>query len=404
MWDQSEGDPAHVDSSSRWTASFRRVSATAWTRRNAYERIPPVWWLVTDRSGAVIEGLRGFRVRTVVDVPDWGCLLVMLRGLRAGVLGVTDQGDILLVTPEDDEASWSVEPTVTGDSFRLTRVGVDGQQTTARWTAGGGLRWHRPAPLAEDSRSIRRVSWSAPGGTLEGLLSTPRGDGPFPLVVFLHDGPWFGLSIGDVGDSAFWASRGVALLQADYAGSGILGEEMMWEPLRAIGMPDRDLEADGVLAGVAHLVESGVADADRLFVYGFSYGGYLVNRLVTRQHPFAGAACWDGPADPRAFVGPAREAQIFFRGSTPEERPDLWDGASPASRPDTVGVGFTIVSGGKSPVRADSLAWHAALVEAGAQVELQTHPDEGHVFTPEAQRAALTALAQTWRLDTPTGS
>jgi hypothetical protein len=79
---------------------------------------------------------------------------------------------------------------------------------------------------------------------------------------------------------------------ADHAGSGILGEEMMWEPLRSVGMPDRDLEADGVIEGAQHLVRAGVADADRLYIYGFSAGGYLVNRIVTRPHPFA-AAAWE---------------------------------------------------------------------------------------------------------------
>ena len=68
--------------------------------------------------------------------------------------------------------------------------------------------------------------------------------------------------------------------------------------------------ADGVIEGVQHLVRAGVADGDRLYLYGFSAGGYLVNRIVTRPHPFAAAACWDAPADLRAFTGLTRDIQI----------------------------------------------------------------------------------------------
>lgn len=277
-----------------------------WSRRNAYPRKPPFWYLITDRSGAVVESLRSLRVGRVADVRGWGCLVTIYRGLRVGVLALSDGGDVLPVTPEDDEASWQVESTGVPDRYSLIRTALDGSQTVASWTVGTGLRWEPPAEPPDERRPtplpIERVSWPAPGGTLEGLLATPAGNGPFPLVVFLHGGPWFGLQAGDVGDSAFWISRGAALLQTDYAGSGILGEEMMWEPLRSVGMPDRDLEADGVIEGAQHLVRAGVADADRLYIYGFSAGGYLVNRIVTRPHPFAAAACWDAPADLRAFI------------------------------------------------------------------------------------------------------
>jgi dipeptidyl aminopeptidase/acylaminoacyl peptidase len=222
--------------------------------------------------------------------------------------------------------------------------------------------------------------------------------GPFPLVVYLHGSPWFGLEVGAQGDSAFWTSRGAALLQSGYAASGILGEDMMWEPLRSVGMPERDLDADGVIDGVEQLVRTGVADVDRVYAYGFSAGAYLVNRMVTRRHPFAAAACWDGPADVRAFTGETREIQIFFRGCTPEECPERWEGASPASRPEAVTIPFMIISAGRSAIREDAAAWHAALTRAGADSTLHVFPDEDHVFGPEAHHSALVRLAEAWQL------
>ncbi len=357
---------------------------------------------MTDRDGEVVESLRGERVRQVIDVPGWGCLVVLFRGLRVGVLAVTDGGDIFPITPEDDEASWSVDLGDRPGVLELTRTGLDGTRRKAGWEPGAPLRWDRPTESSAGEpvhpSPIKRVSWETQGGRLEGLLATPDGAGPFPLVVYLHGSPWFGLEVGAQGDSAFWTSRGAALLQSSYAGSGILGEELMWEPLRSVGMPERDLDADGVLDGVEHLVRTGVADPDHVYVYGFSAGGYLVNRMITRAHPFAAAGCWDGPADVRRFTGETREIQIFFRGCTPEECPDRWDGASPAGRPEAVTIPITIISAGRSNIREDSALWHDALTRAGVDSTLYVYPDEDHVFGPESHQSALIRLAEAWRL------
>jgi hypothetical protein len=66
-------------------------------------------YLITDQSGAVVESLRRLRVRRVTNVRGWGCLVSIHRGLRTGLLALTDGGDVLPVTPEDDEASRQVE-------------------------------------------------------------------------------------------------------------------------------------------------------------------------------------------------------------------------------------------------------------------------------------------------------
>ena len=160
-------------------------------------------------------------------MPGYGCLVAVFRGLRVGLLAVTDDDAVLPVTPPDDEASWAVQPadrTHETGNLALVRTALDGSRRTASWTPAGGLTWPPlPETSAEPARPempIRRISWPAPGGMLEGLLATPDGEGPFPLVVYLHGGPWFGLRVGDVGDTAFWTARGAVFLQSDYAGAG----------------------------------------------------------------------------------------------------------------------------------------------------------------------------------------
>ncbi|GAA2758612.1 hypothetical protein GCM10009872_39720 [Actinopolymorpha rutila] len=39
--------------------------------------------------------------------------------------------------------------------------------------------------------------------------------------------------------------------------------------------------------------ETGLVDLERAYVIGHSYGGNLVNRIVTNEHPFRAAVCWE---------------------------------------------------------------------------------------------------------------
>lgn len=233
------------------------------------------------------------------------------------------------------------------------------------------------------------------------MLATPRGIGPWPLVTYLHGGPWFGIDVAEQGDASYWTRRSVALFQPDYAGSGILGEEMMWEPLRGIGRPDRDLDADGVLAGVEMLVQTGIADPHRLYLYGFSAGGYLTNRIITRPHPFNAAAPWEGAVDARRVPEDSRESPIFWHGCTPEEDPDLWAAAAPITHATRVNVPVTILAGDtpREPVLLEvQRSWYEALKAAGVDVDIHEFEGQGHIFEPEAHRAALDVLADNWQL------
>jgi dipeptidyl aminopeptidase/acylaminoacyl peptidase len=69
----------------------------------------------------------------------------------------------------------------------------------------------------------------------------------------------------------------------------------------------------------------GQVDPEREFVTGFSYGAYLLNRLVAGRspHPFRAAVCWEGVADLRLLTGDSLRIRTRWRGS-PDERPEEW--------------------------------------------------------------------------------
>lgn len=245
-------------------------------------------------------------------------------------------------------------------------------------------------------------AWHGPDGPLEGVLATPaQGGKPWPLVVDVHGGPVGALMAGDPGVSrqlAAWTASGFAALAPDYRGSGILGVDAMLAAFRGEGLPDDDREARDVLSAVESLVEAGVADPERLFVFGHGYGAYLVNRIVTRDHRFRAAVCWEGVADLRMLDllmgGTVR--QRAWRGGSPWQTPQAWAAASPITQVASVRTPMLLAYGHDGMGPTQGMAWYAALRDHQVPCELVVYDREGHVLTATENTADLLARAVAW--------
>ncbi|GLR11725.1 peptidase S9 [Chitinimonas prasina] len=127
---------------------------------------------------------------------------------------------------------------------------------------------------ADKTSPMRPVQYKARDGmTIPAYLTLPKGKAEkmLPLVVNIHGGP-FGVrdSWGWNPEVQFLASRGYAVLQPNYRGSGGYG----WKHLRS-GWKQWGLAMqDDITDGVNWLVNSGVVDKNRICIYGGSYGGY----------------------------------------------------------------------------------------------------------------------------------
>ena len=96
----------------------------------------------------------------------------------------------------------------------------------------------------------------------------------------MHGGPTSRADVGYSPRHQFLATRGYAVLDVDYRGSAGYGRRYM-EALRGQwGL--RDVEDS--IGGAGHLIDSGLADPERLVIMGGSAGGYTVLRALT-VHP-----------------------------------------------------------------------------------------------------------------------
>jgi dipeptidyl aminopeptidase/acylaminoacyl peptidase len=370
------------------------------------ELVFPTWF-------EVVEGTQG-RWRTLLPArlrwarPTWaadgGCLILSAwQGIRLGIVAVDPGAGSWEWGALEAAASYRAPAIATGDDeIVAVRLPLDGQPAVV---AVRGRHRRALQPLGEPAATgcrWRVHHWQGPGGALEGILGTPTtGGAPWPLVVDLHAGPWGGPVAGDpdrLDHLGGWCQRGLAAFAPDFRASSILGRAAMLAALEGEGLPDDDREAHDVLSGVESLVAAGVADPDRLLLFGHSYGAYLVNRILTIDHRFAAAMCWEGVADLRLLdrLQGGSAAQRAWRGGSPQQVPERWAAASPATRVDRVRTPLLLVYGQDGMGPTHGTAWLTALRDHGVPCELVIYEGEGHLLRRPHNKADMLARAAAW--------
>ena len=210
-----------------------------------------------------------------------------------------------------------------------------------------------------------------------------------PTVLLVHGGPWARDRWGDGATSRamqqFLANRGYAVLQVNYRGSSGYGRNHM-EKARGefAGRMHDDL-----VDGVRWAVERGVADPQRVAIYGASYGGYsaLVGATFTPE-VFACAVDVVGVTDiarlleaapPYWELGLPWWHRYVGNPAVPEDRARM-DAKSPPYRAEHAQKPILIMHGVNDPrVKLEQSEWMvAALRKAGKQVDYVTFTGDGH--------------------------
>lgn len=129
--------------------------------------------------------------------------------------------------------------------------------------------WIKPEQMAP----MRPFEFKASDGLkLFGFYTAKAGaTGPQPLIVMAHGGPYGPYDSWAFDDDVqFLASRGYAVLQVNFRGSGGRGEAFQRMGYREWGGKMMDDIADGV----RWAIDNKLADPDRICTYGASFGGY----------------------------------------------------------------------------------------------------------------------------------
>ncbi|MBT8056764.1 MAG: prolyl oligopeptidase family serine peptidase [Gammaproteobacteria bacterium] len=203
----------------------------------------------------------------------------------------------------------------------------------------------QPLLKSEDLAEVRYVHWKARDGMdLHGYLTMPtKGEAPFPLIVLPHGGPFVSETVVYDEWSQMLANNGYLVLQPQYRGSTNFGLEYYQSAFLNGGQGGYKMQDDKD-DGAMYLVEEGLADKDRIAMFGWSYGGYAALVAASRtpqihQCVIAGAAVSDTLMQVAYYSDRMRGAQEV-------EQLNMWrDSINPIKEADKVNVPILLVHG-----------------------------------------------------------
>ena len=197
----------------------------------------------------------------------------------------------------------------------------------------------------DELSNVEYITYKARDGRkISGYVTVPKGEGPFPLIVMPHGGPYVSETIDGFDEwSQMLAHYGYMVLQPQYRGSRKYGLDFYQSAFidgSESGRAMQDDKDDGAL----FLIKEGRVDADKIAMFGWSYGGYAALVAASRENQIyqcaiAGAAV----TDPEWQLDQYR---YRMDGIQKTEQLTTWDGAvSPIKEVDKVNIPLFIIHG-----------------------------------------------------------
>ncbi|HVB61584.1 MAG TPA: S9 family peptidase [Ktedonobacteraceae bacterium] len=305
------------------------------------------------------------------------------------------RGDFGVTSRDDADSAWIVAFTL--DNGPVPFYAYD--RTTRQATF---LFDNQPALNDYTLATIEPISFTARDGlVVHGYLTLPPGKDArnLPLVLDVHGGPWARDSWGYAPEAQWFANRGYACLQVNYRGSTGYGKQFL-------NAGDREWAGkmhDDLIDGVGWAIERGIADAQRVAIYGGSYGGYaaLVGATFTPD-VFCCAVDIVGPSNLVTLIKtiPPYWAPLIGtfhrRVGNPDTEPEFLQSRSPLFKVDQIKIPMLIAQGANDPrvKQAEAEQIVAAMQSKGIDYEYMLFPDEGHGFARPENRLKFYAVAE----------
>ena len=336
----------------------------------------------------LLAGHRGFETvtalydtssQTLTEV--WASEELSTASIYATVTGLRDTGDCALVA----------------EGFgRPPEIGIieQGQYRSVRSFGTSGSR-AIPVPPAE------RITWKAPDSLeIQGYLLRPHGEGPHPLVMFIHGGPvwhwrptWLGRRSAQI---LMLLNRGYAIFLPNPRGSSGRGQAFARRVVGDLGGADtRDF-----LSGLDHLVQQGIADPEKLGVTGLSYGGFMTSWLITQDPRFAAAVavCPHTNQVTQHLLSNIPHFMSLFLADRYDNPSGKYFQRSPVMHARNARTPTLCVCGAldRCTPPQEAMQFHNALLENAVESTLIVYPQEGHGIRKFPAAIDYAARVVTW--------
>lgn len=242
------------------------------------------------------------------------------------------------------------------------------------------------------------------GYPVHGWVATPAGDGPFPVILQIHGGPYASYGIHLFDETQVLVEAGYAVVYCNPRGSAGYGRAHGRSIRQAMGTVDfHDVMdfLDGVVRSDARL------DGHRVGIMGGSYGGYLTAWTIAHEHRFAAAIVERGFLDPVAFSGTSDIGSFFgdeYVGTDPAQAARQ----SPMAVVERVTTPTLVIHSEldyRCPLE-QATRYYSALKRQGTPAEMLIFPGEDHELTrsgrPRHRVERFDAVLDWWARHLPT--
>jgi len=325
---------------------------------------------------------------------EWEVLDSTIAADVAAIRGLSP-GDFGIHSRSHDDRVWVVE--FIEDRRPVAYYAFDGATRSGRllFTTRPDLERYTLAPMEP-------VGFVARDGLeVHGYVTIPAGAEPagLPTVLLVHGGPWHRDTWGYDPEAQWLANRGYACLQVNFRGSTGYGKRFLNAGNKEWG----GRMHDDLVDAVHWAVERGIADPDRIAIYGGSYGGYaaLAGATLTPDL-FRCAVDIVGPSNLITFIETIPPywssylAMLHDRVGNPETEAEFLRSRSPLTHVDRIRIPMLIAQGANDPrvKQAESEQIVAVMRQKGIDHEYLLFPDEGHGFAKPENRLKFYAAAE----------
>ena len=249
----------------------------------------------------------------------------------------------------------------------------------------------------DEMASVTPIQYTARDGlNIHGYLTLPKGmtmknAKNLPVVVNPHGGPWARDGWGFNPEIQFLANRGYAVLQMNFRGSTGYGKAFWEASFKKWG---REMQ-DDITDGTKWLIDQGIADPDRIAIYGGSYGGYAtLMGLVKEPKLYAAGVDYVGVSNMFTFmktIPPYWEPllEMFYEMvGNPTTDSLMLREVSPVFHVDKIEAPLFVAQGANDPRvnKDESDQMVEAMKARNIDVEYLVKDNEGHGFRNEENR------------------
>jgi len=348
--------------------------------RERYHLTGPGGEMVRARDGLLFPNENRGAVELLLVPYDGGEPRVLIDGARQA-LSAASAGDTVVATVTDP-SSW-------GDL--LVRVGNGPERRLTDWSG--------TFASTVDIRLLEEITATAPDGyPVHGWVVRPAGEGPHPVLLMIHGGPFtqYGWKLFD--EAQVYAGAGYAVVMGNPRGSSGYGEAHGRAVIGNVG----EVSATDLMVLLDAALKADDLDRTRVGVLGGSHGGFMTTWLAAHHGDRFKAAISERALNAiDSFTG-SSDIGWFFTHSMYGTDPAVRQAQSPLSYVDRIQIPMLIIHSEhdwRCPVE-QAQRLYVALKLCGVPTELLLFPGEGHELSrsglPSHRIARFEAILDWW--------